>query len=69
VVTGVSSPWLYDAGDFNPHSYAVRSTNPACGASAWSPAVTRADGTPAAEIFFCDRLESGDTSAWDATVP
>jgi len=69
VVADVTSPWLYDPGDFVTHTYEVRSTNPACGFSAWSPAVSRADGTPAAEVLFCDRLESGNTGAWDVTVP
>jgi hypothetical protein len=69
VVTGVTSPWLVDPGDFAAHTYEVRGTNPACGFSAWSPAVTRADGTPADEILFCDRLETGGTDAWSATVP
>lgn len=69
VVPDVTSPWVYDPGDFGLHSYEIRGKNAACGTSPWSVAVPRVDGTPAAEIFFCDRFEAGDTQAWDVTLP
>jgi len=69
VLSGVTSPYTHNPGDMLPHDYELRATSAACGDSLWSAVTSYADGTPPEDILFCDGFESGDTSAWSATVP
>ena len=65
VISDVTSPYAYDPGDMASHGFEVRAKNPGCGPSAWSASVAGSDGTPPADILFCDGFESGDTVGWD----